>query len=50
MNILIVYAVDADKLKEYEKYERDEEARKKKKREREQKRRENKKKQSVKSS
>lgn len=39
-----LYAVDADKLKEYEKYERDEEARKKKKREREQKRRENKKK------
>merc|ERR1712228_862486 len=43
-----LYAVDADKLKEYEKYERDEEARKKKKREREQKRRANKKKGAVK--
>lgn len=39
-----LYAVEAGKLKEYEKYETEEEARKKKKREREQKRRENKKK------
>mmetsp|Transcript_20988 Transcript_20988/g.33512 ORF Transcript_20988/g.33512 Transcript_20988/m.33512 type:complete len:795 (-) Transcript_20988:350-2734(-) len=44
-----LYAVDAAKLKEYEKYEREEEARKKKKREREQKRRESKKKGSGKS-
>jgi len=39
-----LYAVEAGKLKEYERYETEEEARKKKKREREQKRRESKKK------
>merc|ERR1712154_359760 len=43
-----LYAVDTDKLKEYEQYERDEEARKKKKREREQRRRENKEKEALK--
>jgi len=43
-----LYAVDADKLKVYEKYEREEEVRKKKKREREQRRRESKKKEGKK--